>query len=59
MCCFQKLDGYCLYLYGVVLKKLQLPALARQMLLESLHMEPCHWGAWMELANLCADRYRK
>ncbi len=50
------LDGYCLYLYGVVLKRLNLNPEAKEALLESVRAEPCHWGAWLELSGLVGDR---
>jgi anaphase-promoting complex subunit 8 len=42
------IDGYILYLYGVVLKKLGLNQDAKNMLLESVRKEPCLWSAWQE-----------
>lgn len=51
-----QLDGYCLYLYGVVLKRLDLHAEAIQVLVEAVHKEPLHWGGWDELASLIMDR---
>lgn len=51
-----KLDGYGLYLFGVTLKKLQLSKDAVNVLLESIHKEPMHWGAWLELAAVITDR---
>jgi len=51
-----KLDGYGLYLFGVTLKKLQLTREATDVLVESIHKEPMHWGAWLELAALITDR---
>ncbi|CAH1396838.1 unnamed protein product [Nezara viridula] len=50
------LDAFCLYLYGVVLKRLDLLDEARQVLSESVTLEPLHWGAWLELVNLITDR---
>lgn len=50
------LDGYCLYLYGVVLKKLQLEKHAVEILCEAIHKEPLHWGSWLELATLVPDK---
>lgn len=50
------LDGYCLYLYGVILKKLQLTKEAINVLVESIHKQPLHWGSWLELAALIMDR---
>ncbi|XP_014247911.1 cell division cycle protein 23 homolog [Cimex lectularius] len=51
-----KLDSYCMYLYGVVLKRLDLLDDARTVLAEAVNLEPLHWGAWMELAMLTTDR---
>ena len=46
------LDGYGLYVYGLVLKKLSLTDLACSVLCESLRAVPAHWGAWLELSCL-------
>ncbi|XP_073986828.1 cell division cycle protein 23 [Rhodnius prolixus] len=51
-----QLDSYCLYLYGVTLKRLDLLDLARVVLAEAVTLEPLHWGAWLELATLITDR---
>lgn len=51
-----KLDGYGIYLFGVTLKKLQLLREAKDILLQSIHKEPMHWGAWLELTALVTDR---
>lgn len=51
-----KLDGYGYYLFGVTLKKLQLTKEATDVLVESIHKEPMHWGTWLELAALITDR---
>ena len=53
----QELDGYTLYLYGIVLKKMLLMDQAKEVLLESIRMEPCLWGSWLELAHHVNDRY--
>jgi hypothetical protein len=50
------MDGYFLYLYGVVLKNLSLAAESQTVLLKAVHEEPCHWGAWQELAFHIDDR---
>ena len=50
------LDGFGLYLYGVILKKLQLSKKAIDILVESTHKQPMHWGTWLELASLITDR---
>lgn len=52
----KQLDGYGLYLYGVVLKKLDLLTQATDILLEAIHSNPLHWGAWLELCPLIIDR---
>lgn len=51
----QRLDGFGLYLLGVVLKKLDLKTMALEILLAAIHSEPLHWGAWLELASLITD----
>ncbi|KAL0132742.1 hypothetical protein PUN28_000464 [Cardiocondyla obscurior] len=51
-----RLDGYGLYLFGVTLKKLQLTKEAIDVLVESIHKEPMHWGAWLELAALITGK---
>ncbi|KAL3227211.1 hypothetical protein MRX96_024181 [Rhipicephalus microplus] len=50
-----KLDGFCLYIYGVVLKRLQLRQEAIDVFVEAVQAEPLHWGAWLELSSLVAD----
>lgn len=52
----KKLDGYGNFLYGIVLKKMSLMDQAKAVLLEAIHMEPCLWGAWLELAHHISDR---
>ncbi|KAK3590022.1 hypothetical protein CHS0354_041047 [Potamilus streckersoni] len=52
----RELDGFCLYLYGVVLKKLDLVKDAMDIFVEALNKEPLHWGTWQELATLITDR---
>lgn len=51
-----KLDGYCLYLYGVVLKKFDLNEQAIEVFLEAVRQVPMLWAAWFELAMLINDR---
>ncbi|KAB0798290.1 hypothetical protein PPYR_09283 [Photinus pyralis] len=51
-----KLDGYCLYLYGIILKKLDLNSLAMDIFVDAINEEPLHWGAWQELALLVPDK---
>lgn len=50
------MDGYMLYLYGIVLKKLDLIDLAISILVESVHSTPTLWCSWIELAPLITDR---
>lgn len=52
----RKLDGYCLYLYGVVLKKLDLKELAVSMLIESINAVPTLWCSYLELIPLLTDK---
>lgn len=49
-------NGYFLYLYGVVLKRLGLEAEAKNVFLQSVQAEPCLWSAWQELAFFVTDR---
>uniref|UniRef100_A0A3Q4N7C4 Cyclosome subunit 8 n=1 Tax=Neolamprologus brichardi TaxID=32507 RepID=A0A3Q4N7C4_NEOBR len=50
-----ELDGFTLYLYGVVLRKLDLPKEAVDVFVEGIHALPLHWGAWLELSNLVTN----
>lgn len=52
----RKLDGYCLYLYGVVLKKLDLKELAVTVLIESINAVPTLWCSYLELIPLLSDK---
>lgn len=52
----RKLDAYSLYLYGVVLKKLDLKEMAVPIFLESVHAAPTLWSAWLEMAPLITNR---
>ncbi|XP_058798660.1 cell division cycle protein 23 homolog isoform X2 [Phymastichus coffea] len=49
------LDGFGLYLFGVILKKLQSTKEAINIFIESIHKQPIHWGTWLELASLITD----
>jgi len=51
-----QLDGYGLYVYGVVLRKLGLSDLAIPVLCDSVRARPAHWGAWLELSSLVKSR---
>lgn len=52
----RKLDAYCLYLYGAVLKKLDLKDLAIPVLVESINGAPMLWSSWIELAPLITHK---
>jgi len=52
----QQLDGYGLYVYGVVLRRLSLTDLAIPVLVDSVRLVPAHWGAWLELSCLVTSR---
>ncbi|XP_063977279.1 cell division cycle protein 23 homolog [Diachasmimorpha longicaudata] len=51
-----QLDGFGLYLFGVTLKNLRLTHEAIDVLVESTHKYPMHWGTWLELAGLINDK---
>ncbi|XP_011308144.1 cell division cycle protein 23 homolog [Fopius arisanus] len=51
-----QLDGFGLYLFGVTLKNLRLTHEAVDVLVESTHKYPMHWGTWLELAGLINDK---
>ncbi|KAK3762897.1 hypothetical protein RRG08_051050 [Elysia crispata] len=50
------LDGFGLYLYGIVLAKLDLKQMATQILVDAVNKEPLNWAAWIELARLVTDK---
>ncbi|KAF6201127.1 hypothetical protein GE061_005574 [Apolygus lucorum] len=52
----RSMDPYSMYLFGVVLKRLDLLDEARSVLAEAVALEPLHWGAWLELSMLVTDR---
>lgn len=52
----RKLDGYCLYLYGIVLKKLDLKEMAVTVLVEAINAAPMLWGAYVELTPLLSNK---
>lgn len=52
----RKLDAYHLYLYGVLLKKLDLKELAIPILVESVTTAPMLWCSWLELAPLISKK---
>mmetsp|Transcript_16313 Transcript_16313/g.31650 ORF Transcript_16313/g.31650 Transcript_16313/m.31650 type:complete len:616 (-) Transcript_16313:247-2094(-) len=50
------MDGYILYIYGVVLKEMQAKSAARRVLCEAVCSEPLLWSAWLDLASLCSEK---
>lgn len=51
----KKLDGYGMFLYAVILKKLDLKQVAITVFIECVHLVPTLWNAWLELAPLIQD----
>ena len=49
-------DGFVSYLYGVVLRRLELRAPAVRALTQAVRRQPLLWQAWLELAALVTDR---
>ncbi|KAL2130569.1 hypothetical protein VTI74DRAFT_6237 [Chaetomium olivicolor] len=45
-------QGFLEYLYGMVLAKEKNDNLALEYLVQSVHMFPWNWGAWLEITNL-------
>jgi anaphase-promoting complex subunit 8 len=45
-------QGWLEYLYGIVLSKSKNETAAREWLIQAIHRNECHWGAWEELATL-------
>lgn len=52
----RKLDGYMLYLYGVLLKKFDLKDAATLVLVESVNAVPTLWCSWIELGPLLTNK---
>lgn len=48
-------QGWLEYLYAVVLLKGRNEELAKKWLIQSVHQNPFHWGAWQELGDLLAN----
>ena len=48
-------QGWLEYLFGVVLAKSKLEAAAQYWLLQSIRLNPYHWGAWEELSSLLSN----
>lgn len=51
-----KLDGYGLYLYGVVLKTLNISHTAQKIFMQSIRLVPMLWSSYVELAPLIEDK---
>lgn len=51
-----QLDGYCLYVYGLVLKKLNHFDDAKDILIEAIDKETLNWAAWLELSSLIPEK---
>jgi anaphase-promoting complex subunit 8 len=49
------LDGFCYFLYGLVLRALGQPLRAVEMLVAAVNVFPLNWSAWKTLAALCTD----
>ncbi|XP_044751936.1 cell division cycle protein 23 homolog [Coccinella septempunctata] len=51
----EKMDGYLLYLYGLITKKLDATSIAKDTLQRSVESEPMLWCSWFELGKLVED----
>ncbi|GBP01968.1 Cell division cycle protein 23 homolog [Eumeta japonica] len=51
-----RLDGYSMYLYGVVLKAVDLTQVAQEVLMQSIRSAPMLWGSYVELAPLIKEK---
>lgn len=51
-----KLDAFCLYLFGIILRKRDAGFQAAAVLLESIRKYQHNWSAWMELATLVQNK---
>mmetsp|Transcript_13992 Transcript_13992/g.32886 ORF Transcript_13992/g.32886 Transcript_13992/m.32886 type:complete len:598 (-) Transcript_13992:229-2022(-) len=51
----QLLDGLTLYLYGIVLRGLEMKAEARRVLLQAVRVFPCNWSAWLDIIAISSD----
>lgn len=49
-------DGYQLYVYGLVLKRMGLDNEAKSVLIEAVHALPMNWSAWKELWSVISNR---
>lgn len=57
---FKELDSFGIYLYGIIIKKLNVGNSHQDNIIEifaqSVMKYPMHWGAWLELAFLITDQ---
>ncbi|XP_073827165.1 cell division cycle protein 23 [Musca autumnalis] len=51
-----RLDGYGMYLYGVILKALNLNQAAHQVLVQSIRLSPMLWASYVELSPLVTEK---
>lgn len=51
-----KLDGFCMYLLGVICKSKGSKEEAIQAFIHSVRLYPCNWSAWLDLSKLCNER---
>lgn len=51
----KKEDPYLLWLTAVMLKKIDRTEEAVELLVRAIRIQPCHWGAWLELSTLIKD----
>lgn len=48
-------DPYLLWLTAVMLKRIDRYDEAVEVLIRAIRLQPCHWGAWIELSTLIKD----
>lgn len=48
-------DPYLLWLTAVMLKRIDRCDEAVELLIRAIRIQPCHWGAWIELSTLIKD----
>lgn len=48
-------DGFCLYVYGLVLADRDKKDLAKEVLAESVTLYACNWSAWKALLDVCKE----
>ncbi|KAG9301549.1 hypothetical protein G9A89_008401 [Geosiphon pyriformis] len=50
-CDANEMDGFLLYLYGLIKKQLNQKVAATELFLKSVHQYPYNWSAWLELSH--------